>query len=490
MDKHRKYTAEFKFLRVESGRLYCSFCNAFVTAKKSCILQHKSTAKHQRAITPETSSSRRSGILQPTISSSLHAASTSSKKDEQFKLRLTEMMLECNIPLNKLQQPSFKQFIFDFTGFCCPDESTCRKLFIDRVFTDKLNSLRSVIADNPIYLILDETVDVQNRMVFNIMVGVLSSETLTVKSPYLLTTIFLKNACTSESTLQALIKGLQCLYPTGIKFDNIRLIVTDAAPYMVKAITTFQSTFATKAIFLTCLAHGLHRVAENVRLSNPDVDKLVSSIKKFFSKSPSRRVRFAQSTDLPLPPDPVIVRWGTWLNAVRYYADHFKDLKHYFMNLEDDKKCPIIQKVKDIFTVGDIVGSVAHVASSYGHLPAAIAALERDGAPLTTQIDLVENLILSLPVDKSPHGKLKKVLAKNPGYNAMKQVAKALDGTVGETPPGLSPNDLMILKYAPVSSSSVERSFSVYRDILSLRRESFSEQSLIKHLFVKMNTTL
>ena len=81
-----------------------------------------------------------------------------------------------------------------------------------------------------------------------------------------------------------------------------------------------------------------------------------------------------------------------WLNAVRQYADHFEDFKDYFLCLEDDKKCPIIQKVKYTFTSGDIVGSVAHVASSYGHLPAVIESLERDGAPLTTQIDHVENL--------------------------------------------------------------------------------------------------
>ena len=73
----------------------------------------------------------------------------------------------------------------------------------------------------------------------------------------------------------------------------------------------------------------------------------------------------------------------------------------------------------------------------------------------------------------------------------MKQMANALAETACETYacPDLSPNDLMILKYAPVTSSSVERSFSAYRDLLSIPRESFTEESLMKHLFVKVNKT-
>ena len=79
---------------------------------------------------------------------------------------------------------------------------------------------------------------------------------------------------------------------------------------------------------LTCLAHGLHRVAETVRASFPEVDKLVSSVKKIFKKSPHRRIVFKEmAPNLKHPPEPVLTRWGTWLKAVQYYCDNWQVVK-------------------------------------------------------------------------------------------------------------------------------------------------------------------
>ena len=65
----------------------------------------------------------------------------------------------------------------------------------------------------------------------------------------------------------------------------------------------------------------LHNVAE-------EVDKLVSSVKKIFKKSPKRIQAFKNTFPLlPLPPEPVVTRWGTWLKAVDYISqNHEKSL--------------------------------------------------------------------------------------------------------------------------------------------------------------------
>jgi len=39
--------------------------------------------------------------------------------------------------------------------------------------------------------------------------------------------------------------------------------------------------------------------------------------------------------DVPLPPEPVITRWGTWLNATMFYADNFETFKNVIENLDD-----------------------------------------------------------------------------------------------------------------------------------------------------------
>ena len=81
-------------------------------------------------------------------------------------------------------------------------------------------------------------------------------------------------------------------------------------------------------VYLTCLCHGLHRIAEEVRINFPHVDTLISNVKKIFLKAPSRIEVFKNAApDLALPPQPVLTRWGTWLNAALYYANNFDTIK-------------------------------------------------------------------------------------------------------------------------------------------------------------------
>ncbi|KRY03136.1 hypothetical protein T03_1552, partial [Trichinella britovi] len=61
----------------------------------------------------------------------------------------------------------------------------------------------------------------------------------------------------------------------------------------------------------------LHRIAEHIRCLFPDVDRLISNVKKVFLKAPSRVQLFKEmAPEIPLTPQPVLTRWGTWLSAV------------------------------------------------------------------------------------------------------------------------------------------------------------------------------
>jgi hypothetical protein len=48
----------------------------------------------------------------------------------------------------------------------------------------------------------------------------------------------------------------------------------------------------------------------------------------------------------------------------------------------------------------------------------------------------------------------------------------------------LDPEHISSLKYAPIISVDVERTFSSYKNILSDRRQKFSVQNLEKHLII------
>ena len=70
----------------------------------------------------------------------------------------------------------------------------------------------------------------------------------------------------------------------GEDFDKNKILLTDAAPYMVKAANSLK-VFYFKLIHATCLAHGLHSVAEEIRSLFEDVDVLISNGKVFLKAS-------------------------------------------------------------------------------------------------------------------------------------------------------------------------------------------------------------
>ena len=130
------------------------------------------------------------------------------------------------------------------------------------------------------------------------------------------------------------------LWPEGIRYD-VLLFVTDTAPYIVKAGKTVQA-FYQKMVHITCLAHGLHRVAKEVRENFTQVDFLVSETKKIFVKTPSRKQLFKSTVpDVPLPFEPVTTRRGTWIDAALYYCDHFQIVKSVFKILNPDDAAAI-----------------------------------------------------------------------------------------------------------------------------------------------------
>jgi len=80
----------------------------------------------------------------------------------------------------------------------------------------------------------------------------------------------------NHSTISKLFdRSLQIIWPNGIKHDHILLLLSDAAPYMVKAGKAIK-VFYLKMEHVICLTHSLHRVAEEVKKYFPKVDQLIS----------------------------------------------------------------------------------------------------------------------------------------------------------------------------------------------------------------------
>jgi hypothetical protein len=78
---------------------------------------------------------------------------------------------------------------------------------------------------------------------------------------------------------------------------------------MLKAAKGLKMLYL-RMVHLTCLAHGLHGVAEEIRVNYPDADSLISNVKKIFLKASLRVEKLKQEAPcLSVPPKPVLTRW-------------------------------------------------------------------------------------------------------------------------------------------------------------------------------------
>ena len=68
----------------------------------------------------------------------------------------------------------------------------------------------------------------------------------------------------NSSTISRLFDDSVKVLGSEFNCDSILLFVSDAAPYMVKADSAIK-VFYPKVLHLTCLARGLHQIAEKIR---------------------------------------------------------------------------------------------------------------------------------------------------------------------------------------------------------------------------------
>lgn len=93
------------------------------------------------------------------------------------------------------------------------------------------------------------------------------------------------------------------------------------------------------------------------------------------------------------------------------------------------------------------------------------------------------------------------VATKNSGLSVLREIGNAIHAGPAESDDSddsdvdrdmqfvksLSPTELAAFKYTPVTSADVERSFSVYKNVLHAKRRKFTFENLKKHVIVHCN---
>lgn len=421
------------------------------------------------------------------------AASTSQGGDtgNEFFLDLCSAMAQSNIPWHKLEQPSFRAFLEKYCNRHIPNESTLRKNYLNKCYQERISKIREKLCDKAIYIVVDETTDICGRYVANMLVGVLSDTEAPIS--YFVHSAVLDK--TNHSTIARFINdGLTLLYtPNPVKSESLKLMLSDAAAYMIKAGQALQ-VFYPNLLHFTCMAHAMNRVAELVRLEYHMVNKLINNGKKAFLKAPSRVQRYKDvAPDLPLPPEPIITRWGTWLEAANFYADNFNQIKEVFLGF-DDSESAALKLCKECISNENIANQLAFIKTHFSVLISSIKKLETSQMPLLDSFKVVEDAIESLKSVPGDIGekvvkKLDSVLLRNPGYNKIAKICSVLRGQNVEDL-DIEPNAIASMKFAPITSCDVERSFSAYKNILTDKRQNFTATNLNQLLVIYCNPTI
>ena len=298
---------------------------------------------------------------------------------------MCQAFVSANIPIWKLTNSTLRNFLEKYTTEPIPSESSIRKNYVGNCYEETMKRIRQDLEMELIWVSIDETTDSSGRYVADVVVGALKNSG--PSKPYLLTTDVLEH--TNHFTIAKLFNdALTLLWPSGIKFENVLLLVSDATAYMVKAANGLSVLFP-KMIHVTCVAHGLHRVAESIRVFYPEVDRLIANTKKVFCKAPNRiRIFHAVAREIPLPPQPVITHWGTWLEAANYYAENFDILKQILDDHLNEDDAASIAAARLLFCKHGIREQLAYIKAWFTELPNAIAKLE------DTKLHIIESVKL------------------------------------------------------------------------------------------------
>jgi hypothetical protein len=369
------------------------------------------------------------------------------KKADIFGEYLCEALVRSDIPLYKVRNPAFVSFLEKYTQHKIPSETTLRNKHINKLYNECIDNIKNTIKNRFLWLsVLDRA---------------------------------------NHSTIARLFDDSLKILGEGFNKDAILLLLSDAAPYMVKAAKAIQ-IFYPKITHVTCLAHGFHRVCEQIRNIFPKVDCLISNIKKVFLKAPSRIEIFKNlEPELDLPPEPIITRWGTWLEAVGYYANNFEKIVRIFESL-DKEDAASINNSKNLLQDTSIKNELIFIESNYSFLVNSIRKLESTGLALVVQVKVVTDAIDSINAVQGTKGdtikkKLNSVLEKNVGFNIMKNISNSM------TEEKYTTRETLAFKYAPITSVDVERSFSIYKNVFRANRQCFLFENLREILAIYCN---
>lgn len=148
-----------------------------------------------------------------------------------------------------------------------PDESTLRKKNVQTVYETVMREIKVSLGDEHFYIIVDECTDSCGRYIVHLMIGGLQENE--PGKPYFISSKQLdKTNNVTHNSIYSAVSINFFFSPNSVPVEKFLVFLSDAAPYMVKVGQNLK-IFYPNMVHVTCLLHGINRVAEELEQHIP-----------------------------------------------------------------------------------------------------------------------------------------------------------------------------------------------------------------------------
>lgn len=451
-EKYRRlYQSEFTIN--PNGQLFCSLCFSVVNnEKKYYVDQHRNSAKHINLLKNDN---------KPKIV--LHQTFLNNSGENKLLDLFVLAFASTSTPLHRLRNPHMKK-LFSYLNAPLPSESQARLHIVGPLATKNNNFLVNHLSDQKLYIVIDES-EINGHKYCNILAGRLTEPNIN----YIIDVVQLEANQNMTSTLTlSFLKNALDKY--NITHDNVILIISDAASYMIKAIREFKSIY-NNCFHVLCLAHLIHNCSMIIRANFNNVDKLIGSIKAITIKNKNNMAFFSE---IGLPPKVIVTRWSSWLRAVDYYCVNLPSIKNILNKISTDGI--LIQNAKNAIENNTLINDLITIKRCYSStLIPILDLLEANSLNIRTSIEMINQLNFEFDTLQ-----LKEYLNKRLRENDITSIHTLSN-------PMISPVEYMLLLECIPTSVSVERSFSMLKKLL-VKDRNFDSNNIYSYFAFYYNS--
>ncbi len=369
---------------------------------------------------------------------------------------LCEGLLGSNIPLHKLRNPAFIK-MFDRLRIDLPCETRIREEVNDKYETF-IKSMISRFSKKCFYMIVDES-QFHSRKFVNVILGELE----TPKNYFLVEV--------KEIFEPANNRIISIIIDDVVKKFNLErelfyLLISDSARYMTLCAKNLKP-FYQNLLHITCFVHALHNCAFKVKSKYHNVDFLIASIKGLVVKNYDRKQQFERIGKIP---EPIVTRWGSWLNAALYYSLNFNEIFQITDSIENDNSIHL-SNAKNAIHNAEVKNELMDIDQKYSPLSDYLDKSISENFTLADAMKLLNKMVF-----KDDELNLKQFMV-----DKMKKsdFYRCFDSN-------LSPFLKSCLQNCPATSIVVERSFSLLQKIL-VKERRFNSENICKYAVFYFN---